>query len=510
MWRFRWRGGFSAWVVCLFGWVGVLLMPPVFEANARIYVNTENALKALVQGSQTRSQVLNEVTVVTREMLSRPNLAEVARSTDLDLRAKTPEGFEALLTNLSDRIQVRGSRDNIYTIAFQDVDRAKAVAVVDALVNTFVEKSLGAGRTDSSTAQSFLQSQIAEYEARLTAAEDRLANFKRDNVEFMPGEQGDYFARLQNAEAELESTGARLRLAEERRSELMRQLAGEEPVFGIMGSSQTLGTANSFTSNKIRELEIELEQLRLQYTDKHPRIAQILDTLDFLREEQKKEAESVAQLSGDGSAPLEMNPVYQNMRIQLSNTEVDIAAFRAQLQQHQRAVTELQTLVDTIPRVEAELSRLNRDYDVVKAQYDKLLVQLETANLTEDAEDSLDDVQFRIIEPPFSELEPAGPQRQLFISSVLIVALGIGGALTVLFDQLNPVFFSGRDVTAITGLPILGAVSLVLTPVEKMEKRKSRLHFVIVLGLLLAIFVAAVLSAETLSPAIRDLAGLAT
>ena len=118
-----------------------------------------------------------------RGLLSRPNLAEVARTADLALRARSSEDFEGLLTDLSDRVRVGGSRENIYTIAFHDVDRAKAVAVVDALVNTFVEKSLGAGRTDSSTAQSFLQSQIAEYEARLTAAEDRLANFKRDNVQ---------------------------------------------------------------------------------------------------------------------------------------------------------------------------------------------------------------------------------------------------------------------------------------------------------------------------------------
>ena len=148
-----------AWVICLIGWVVVYLLPPVYEANARIYVDTENALRRLlpeIGGAQT---VLNEVTVVTREMLSRPNLAEVARTTDLDLRADTDEDFEDLLTDLGEKIEVYGTRENIYSISYQDQDRNKAVSVVDALVNTFVEKSLGADRTDSSQAQSFLQAQ---------------------------------------------------------------------------------------------------------------------------------------------------------------------------------------------------------------------------------------------------------------------------------------------------------------------------------------------------------------
>jgi len=153
MWRYRWRAVIAMWFISIIGWTAVYLLPPVYEANARIYVDTENALRPLLRGIATSSNVLNEVTVVTREMLSRPNLAEVARTTDLDLRAESTEEFEDLLTDLGERIQVNGSRDNIFTIVYQDVDRAKAVSVVDALVNTFVEKSLGAERTDSSQAE---------------------------------------------------------------------------------------------------------------------------------------------------------------------------------------------------------------------------------------------------------------------------------------------------------------------------------------------------------------------
>jgi len=511
MWRYRWRAVIAMWAISIIGWIAVYLMPPVYEAKARIFVDTENALRPLLRGIASSTSVLNEVTVVTREMLSRPNLAEVARTTDLDLRARDADEFEELLTGLGNKIQVDGSRDNIFTISYQDVDRAKAVAVVDALVTTFVEKSLGAERTDSSQAKSFLQAQLAEYEGRLTAAENRLAAFKRENVAFMPDQQGDYFARLQALESGLDTTRDQLNLAEQRRAELLRQLEGEEPVFGLM-PSMAPGTGGGYSSAKIRQLEVELEELRLQFTDKHPRITQILETIEFLKEEEQRErAEAAAggtDASFTGSAPLEMNPVYQNMRIQLSNTEVEIAALRGKLRQEQREVTELQRAVDTVPQVEAELARLNRDYGVVRTKYEQLLTQLETASIGEDVEASIDDVQFRIIDPPFSELRPAGPKRKLFVSGVLFVAMGIGAALAFLLDQIHPVFFASRDVTAIAGLPVLGSVSLILSAEDRKEKWRGRLMFALAVILLIGCFAMVSLFSEYASPLLRNATGM--
>ena len=512
MWRYRWRAVIVMWLLSILGWFAVYAMPPVYEASARIYVDTENAIRPLLQGIGTSSDVMSEVTVVTREMLSRPNLAEVARATDLDLRAETDEQFEDLLASLQDRISVIGNRDNIYRISFQDADRGKAVAVVDSLVTTFVEQSLGADRDEANQAQSFLQEQIAEYEARLTAAEERLAKFRRDNVAYMPDQRGDYFARLQSAQSELQATQSRLRLARERRGELIRQLEGEEPVFGIMSSQTPAAGGGGFAAAKIQQLEAELEELRLRYTDKHPKIGQILDTIKMLEEQQEEERASAAA-SGDGStpvpaSPLETNPVYQNMRIQLSNTEVEIASLNAEARGQQDEVNELKKLVDTVPQVEAELSRLNRDYDVVNSKYQQLLTQLETAKIGENAEASIDGVQFRIIDPPFAGLNPAGPQRQILLFVILVVTLGAGSALMLLFSLLHPVFFTGREVTRVAGLPVLGSVSLLMSPELIKAKRRSHWRFAMALGLLLISFTFVSIYADQLSPLFRDIAGM--
>ena len=64
---------------------------------------------------------------------------------------------------------------------------------------------------------------------------------------------------------------------------------------------------------------------------------------------------------------LDMNPVYQNLRLSLSQADADLAAIRGQMQAQQAVVGELRSRVKPIPEVEAELARLNRDYEINKS-----------------------------------------------------------------------------------------------------------------------------------------------
>ena len=505
MWRFRWVAMGFAWLICIGGWIAVYSMPNKFEANARVYVDTENAIEDFLGGIASPTDVMSEVTVVVREIVSRPNLAEVAHSTDLALRARTPAQFEDLLTSLQNRIQVSGNREGVYSISFEDTDRLKALAVVDALLTEFVEESLGADRSDSAQAQQFLQSQIAEYEQRLTAAEDRLAQFKRDNVALMPDQRGDYFSRLQGAEAALRSTTATLRLAEEKRAELLRQIEGEEPTFGIMAPLPTDG--GSGIEAKIRELELQVGELRLRYTDKHPQIGQLLSTIEQLRQQQAQNAMQAGPATrSQQQNPLDMNPVYQNMRIQLTNVEVEIAALRAEQTQGREDVARLRRSVDVIPQVEAELNRLDRDYNVVRAKHQQLLQQLETANIGEDVSRSIDEVQFRVIDPPFADLAPVGPNRPLFLTAVLIMAFAAAGGLAFLLNQLKPTFIGGRSVTEALGIPVLTSVSLLLTEEQRRRERRSFVGLQAAAVLLVISFFAATTFSDQGSIVVKQLA----
>ncbi len=189
---------------------------------------------------------MNDVTVMSRTLLTRPHLERVARESDLDLAAKTPREFDAVLASLERRIKIATTGANIYTITFEDKRRDTAVHVVDKLLDSFVEDTLGSGQEDSQQAEKTLKKELDDYERRLTESEDRLKEFKRQNVGLMPDEHGDYYAQLQAATGGLAHVQQSVRIANEKAASLARQLEGEEPVFGIM-SSQSAGAAPGST-----------------------------------------------------------------------------------------------------------------------------------------------------------------------------------------------------------------------------------------------------------------------
>lgn len=464
MWRYRWQALAVAWTLALVGWGWVLLLPNKYDASARVFVDTETMLKPLLQNLTVNSDTMSDVALVTEALLSQPQLKAVALETGLEARTTTPEQLERLLTDLKQTISiVKMPKQDIFTISFRDHDPAMARNVVQVILTNFMENSLRKDRKSAGQAQQFLVQQIKMDEQRLEEAETRLAEFKKQNVGLMPGEGGDYFARLDTAQTALKETQSSVQELEQRRSELMRQVEGEEPVLG-MASAQTSVANGTSVDGAITNLESELADLRVKYTNKHPdvlRVTQTLADLNQIRDQERQKAR--ANQSAQPATGLEGNPVYQQMRVSLSSTEVELASLRSQLGQRQQAVSALRRSVDTIPEVEAQLNRLNRDYNIVKAQYDQLVQRLESARLSEEVQADKEQVTFDVIEPPRLPLLPTAPNRILLYSAVLVAALLAGLAAAFFLNLHKPVFYSARKLRVATGLPIFGSVSVART-----------------------------------------------
>ena len=472
MWRYRWLANGIAWALFLGGWLYVSSIPDVYRASTRVFVDTHTLLKPLMRGLTATEDTLDEVQIVSKAVLTRPNLEAVAEKTDLALRAKTPEQMEALVTGLQQRVKVRGGRDNIFSIEYEDVNRGKARDVVAAVLDTFVDNSIGNQGNDAEVTERALDNEIKVHEKRLRDSEEALAKFKQKNLGYMPGEYGDYYNRLETATASVSQTQEKIRLLTERRDALKRQIEGEEPVFGIMSSSGAAGQASSgcSQSGQIEQLQTQLSALQVQYTAKYPRVVAIKDMIDHLEQQCAAEKEAAggagattSTAAPEAGPPLETNPVYQNLKIQLNTAEVDLAELHVQLAADQEQVAHLKGDVDKITEVEAQLKQLTRDYDVVQTRHKELLKRWEDLQAKKRLDPMTDNVQFRRIDPPFASADPVGPNRFALLAGVLVMA--IGGGLTIAFglNQLHPVYFTRTALGRATTLPVLGSISMILT-----------------------------------------------
>jgi polysaccharide chain length determinant protein (PEP-CTERM system associated) len=456
IWRHRWYMILLAWVISIIGWGMIYQLPDQYEAQARVNVNTQSMLQPLLRGLTVATNTQQRIQLVTRTLLSRPNLEKLARMTDLDLLAQTPTEMDVLLDDLADDIKLTGSRDqDLYTISYLHHDRQIAKLMVQSLLTIFVESTLGENRADTDSAQVFVERQIKEYEAKLEASELRLSEFKRTHVGMMPGSAEDYYSQLKSAQSNMEQAKLSLREAQNQRKLFLEQMEEDEDSYLMY--SGLMPDSGSALDMRIQGLEERMDELLLNYTERHPDVISIRNLMAVL--EQRREEERALMDEMD-MGPTD-NPLYQQMKLQLSQADALVSSLRTRVDEYQRRVTKLQEMVDTIPKVEADFKQLNRDYGVVKSQYTSLLERREAANIAEQAEISGDQIRFRVVDPPRVPVEPAAPNRPLLMTGVLIAGLLAGAALALLLYLINPTFDNSRTVMEVVGVPVLGAVSMI-------------------------------------------------
>jgi polysaccharide chain length determinant protein (PEP-CTERM system associated) len=489
-WHCRWIGLALAFLLALSGWLIVFALPDRFGARASVLVDTRTALKPALEGLALQQDVSVELNYVRESLLTDPHLAEVARVVGLLPQADSdPARVDRVVSEIRKHIELRvqdaddrpdmgGSGGTTYEILYQDANQARALKVVDILLQTLINETLGGKKEGSENAQQFLESQVKDYEKRLHDSENRLADFKSRNFGLMPSEQGGYFAELQRETDATEEAKTKLLVAESRRATLEKQLHGDAAVSatGAINAAGASGaTVGVDTVSRIAQTRAHLDELLLKYTDNHPDVIETRKTLAEL--EQRRAAEIESLKSGDANAAASSgaaaNPVYQSIQLALNHADVEIADLRAQLTQHEEKARQLRQFLHTAPQVEAEYAQLTRDYDVNKAQYTALLSNYEKARLGERA-DSAGSVKFEVVEPPTVSNRPVWPQRYLLLAGVLLAAVATGGAVANRLGRIQPLIGSASGVTAATGLPVIAVVGSAF-PERARRARRSQI-----------------------------------
>ena len=336
-WRFRWWMLGISWAVCVIGWAVVRRLPDQYEASARVFVDTESVLAPMLRGLAIQTDSAERrVLLMTRTLLSQPNMEKLLRMSDLDLQAKTPSSRSCWSKACGRSISLSSAgRDNLYTISYGHRSPEMAKLVVKSLLTIFMESNLGEVRKEQDSASQFVEQQIQDYLRRMMEAEERMTRFKQANLGFLPGEGGGYYDNLRQMTDKLKSAELELKVEQDRVEVLRKQLSGETPSFDLAPAPMEVTANTQDIDRRIQLNEAKLDELLLRYTEKHPDVVSLRRAIGDLKAQRKAVIAERARRRGRlprAGFEASGNPVHQQMQIAVSHAEAEVAARQAVVQ----------------------------------------------------------------------------------------------------------------------------------------------------------------------------------
>ncbi len=456
VWSRRWIALGVAWGVCMLGWLGVALIPNSYQSKARVYVNTQSLLEDKVGITQVQSQ--QDLDRVRNTLASAENLEKVVRNTDLSQSVSGPRDIAAKITKLRENITVMAQADpSMIDISAISADSSLSDGanarisqqIVQKLIDIFQEENLSGDRNETKQSLAFLDQQIAARGKQLEAADQRRVEFAQRYVGLLPG-AGSISQRMDAARQEINTIDSQLVQAQSALSAMNGQLAGTPqslPGVGPSGGPSALGQAQA-----------NLAAMRARgWTAQHPAVFAAQREVDALRKS------GGGASSGGVGTP---NPAYLSIKSMQAERAATVQALSTRKAQLQADLNTMMAKQVDEPGIASEQEKLDRDYEVLKTQYDKLLADREEIRLRGEVKTETGSVQFRVINPPSMPTAPAAPNRPLLLLAVLVLGIGAGVGVAFAMGQLKGTFPTAARLERAIGLPVAGSISQTISAAQ--------------------------------------------
>lgn len=478
IWYRRWIALAVAWAICLIGWLVVAMVPNTYQSEARLYVQLDDALSEVTGvGIGNRKRDIDRV---QQTLTSAINLEKVIRSTAVGEEITSPKQMEAAVLGLAKKIKVENVKENLFEITAEygdgdrsDAENAKiAQDIAQKLIDIFREENLAGNRGEMTQSLEFMNQQLADRQKELEEAEQKRLTFEAAHPELIQG-GASALQRLEASRSELRGIDADLAAAQSALAAIGGQLAGTPQTLPGMGPQ---GGARG----ALAEAQALLSSLRSRgLTENHPDVIAARNQVSALKS-------AAASEGGPAGIP---NPAYSSLQSIKAERQANVQSLMARRAAVQSDISRITGAQISNPQLAAEHQRINRDYDVLKQQYDKLLQDREELRLRGQVETEHSAVKFEVIDPPTTPRAPAAPNRPLLLLAVLVAGIGAGVAAAFAIGQLRSAFTTTARLERVMGLPVLGAISQTLTDSARALRKRRLQQFYMASAALGGIFV---------------------
>lgn len=472
-------------------------LPNMYESITLIIVDSVNVNKDIAP-SPTQIDLSSRLGTIRNYVTSRTELKGIIESFDLysDLRrANAPEEvvLDEMQRHINLSIRNTGGGANAFTISFRYPDREIAQAVTRQLADRFINFNIDKIRQDNQKTLTQLENDAAEMRKRLEKTEADRAEFFRKYPHVIEGNDKNLMGQLQSLGMTRSTQSASI-------DSLRNQIATKEQYLATLKSGdfapqEAARESDSLTKAtliaKRAEAQAKLDQLLKVFTEKHPEVREVRAQIEGYERELKKyeEEQEAGRKERSERRQTQKNP-------QIASLEIQIAADRREMELRQKALVEteaesrrIQELLNSIPALQNEAQKIDRDYQTIKKQYDELVYQITQVRRGAGMIAEFGGYSFRVQDPATLPEVPVAPKRGFLYP--LTLALGLAAGLVVALARESRFLFTirdARDVEHYMRLPLLVTVPQIVT--EQEQRQRLTLRVVQFAGVVLLIIVA--------------------
>ena len=457
--------------------------PLIYQANTLIMVEPQRVPTNFVKSIVTQD-ITTRISTISQQILSRTNLEKIIDEFHLFSLPKHEKiFFEDKLKNLRERVKINvsraQSRNDTFSISFSGSDPEVTMKITNALAYNFIDENLKLRESHASGTNTFLQDELYSKRGRLQEIEKTLQKYRKRYMGELPEQLQTNLSILSRMQEQLIEKQKGLRDTKAMLISLENQMEG---MLDIQVNDSLWTPEDNFeleddNSSKMEQLKTELTNLKLKYTDRHPDVIKLKDSIARLEEQAEMELENgsltpVSEPSESEMAADFPEIGFENLqKVQQDEIRRDINQQKAEIAELTENIRLYQQRVENTPKREQELFSLKRDYANIKSSYDSLVGRKLEAEIAVNMERKQKGEQFRIIDQAVLPQKPVSPDiKKLFLFSVA-AGLCIGGGLIFLLDFLNTSLKQPKDYESELGLAVLATIPKMLSPKDKIMRR---------------------------------------
>ncbi|HMM68392.1 MAG TPA: hypothetical protein PKC03_15765 [Dokdonella sp.] len=452
-------------IIALAGLAVGILWPRTYVASTTILAQSSDIIQPLLEGRAVATGVIDRAGMARQVIFNRKILQDALTVGGWDKERPSPIMQDRLMEQIKDRTTISSPRPELIQITYRDSDPHRTFAITQRFAEKFIEESKATKERESRDAFEFIDSQVQDYHAKLTSAEEGLLKYRSEHADAQPGSATDANARIGALRTQVEQARMNLMEQQSRESALIAQLSGESEVTAVQ-------TRAGLYRAQLIELQSQLDRLLLTYTEQYPDVVRTRMQMQDIQRQLTAEEQRRESGTKNASSPFDnaqFNPLYQELKQRLAELRREIAANRSRMSTSESMLSAELDRSRRIAASEGALAELTRDYEVNRDIYQDLLRRRENARVSMVMDQEQRGLTFRIQDPAILPLRPSGLRMLHFAGAGMALAVAIPLALLFALIRFDPRVRSARQLERATGLNVLATIPVYATSRERVR-----------------------------------------